>query len=884
MLPAGPAGESIKGDLDQEYGELRLAQPGRLLGWWYAREAVKLAFGFWKARLLRRRSSFQDLRFSGGSGDGTHGKPTGGLPQVLTDMVQDLHVGLRAFRKQPAFAAAAVLTFAVGIGANTAMFSIVNGILWKPLPIRDPDGVVMVWMWPGPSFSKAMFELFREQATSYEHLAAMSYDVFTANTGEEAERLVSPSLSADFFRVLGTDAALGRTFDVAEDRRGNDGVVVLSDGYWRRRFGEQRDVIGKTIRIAGVNRTVIGVLPPDFEVMWAHDADVVVPMRLEQDVPDRSFRRLRLIGRLKDGVTPQIATAEFAAIMRNWREEYSLPDDFGQTGVVRLLQMELGRELRPTLLLLLGAVGLALLIATANVANLFLARTLSRQQEIGLRIALGAKSSRILRQLLTEATLVGVIGGVAGLLLATLGLKGVIAMFPPYTPRLGELRLDIWAFGFSALLALAAGWIVGLATALYARRAKFGSRLTFGSRGGTASAGRYRLRMGLVVAEIALAVVLVTGSTLLLQSFLGVLRVDPGFQPDSLLALDVMPDRGAFETHAAMQTFYDGVEARFAALPGVVAVGAAHVLPIRGDWAVSYRVAGEPVAANENPAGTQWRVVTDDYFRTTGMRLIGGRAFTSADRAGTEPVAVVNETLARDAWEGQDPIGRQLLLAGGVVTVVGIVGDVRAYGQQSDAPPILYRPFSQTAAELHSSDWTTLSFVLRIDGDPLELAGPVRAAMKAIDPNTPAANFEVLSGALHRRLAQPRMLTTLVAIFGFTALALGAIGIYGVMAHAVGERTKEMGIRIALGAPGATVTRAVLGNAAKIAGAGIAAGVLLALGLTRFLKGVLLNVSTLDPMAFVLTAAFVFCVALAAAFVPARRAGAVDPIEVLRAE
>ncbi len=800
----------------------------------------------------------------------------------LLDLVRDSRFALRIYRRSPLFAAAAVLTLALGIGANTLIFSLVSGILWKPLPYENPDRIVSVYVWPGPWFSKAAFEQFRTEAVSYQSLSALSFESLSVAVRGNAEQVDGAAVTADYFRTLGAEAALGRTFAPGEDLPGGDGVVLLSHRYWQSRFGGRPEAIGERIRIAGKERTIIGILRAGFEFHWVPDASVAIPNVLDPNGPDFSWMRNRVIGRLKPGVNRAEAAQELESILEDWQRRFDIPSQFLREPDVRLLRSELARDLGPKLYLLFGSVAFILLIAAANVSNLFLGKAITRTREIALRASLGGSTSRILRQLLTESATLAAAGGGLGLAVSALGLDALIRVLPAHTPRLSQLSIDWRVAAFAALLTVGVGLAAGCAPALRVGRLEVGGRLLSRGQGGSLPKGRSMLQAGLVATQVGLALVLVLGAGLFLKSLWRMTQVDPGFRTAGLIAFDVAPDPRRFESPQHMRTFFQGLLERFRGLPSVSSAASADILPARGDSMDSYRLEGRPDDAD--PLSAQVRIVSQGYFRAAGQRLLSGRVFSSEDNAQSSPVAVVSQAMATEAWPGESPLGKRFVQDGHLTTVVGVAADAAVWGLQHEKPPTIYKPFDQGFRLLFEQNRRRLSFIVRSNGRIGDLAEGLRAVVQDADPLAPVGDIRPIADDLSAQMSEPRLIAALLLIFAAAAASLGAVGIYGVMSATVDSRQAELSLRVALGASAAKMLRGVLLESSKAVGLGMLLGLVLYAALARTIESHLFQVHPLDFATLCLTVAALALTALAAALTPAIRAARADPMQVLRSQ
>ncbi|MCC6232450.1 MAG: ABC transporter permease [Verrucomicrobiales bacterium] len=799
-------------------------------------------------------------------------------------MLSDLKLALRQMRKHPGFTAVAVLTLALGIGANTAMFSIVNSVLLKPLPYDEPGQLVQVWEAPGPGqrnwASPGAFLDWKEHSTVFENLSLLDGRELNLTGEGKPERISGVGMSAAGLTILRVRPLLGRIFAPDEDQPGKDQVIVLSHGFWQRRFGGDPSVVGRTIQLDHQSHTVIGVLAPT-ALPWG-PTEFVVPMAILPSAKDeRGSHWLQVFGRLKPGETLERAGAEMSAVAAQLRPLYpAWKQGWGVTLVP--LHEQLTGETRPTLLILFGAVGCVLLIACSNVANLLLAKSSGRQKEMALRTALGAGRWRIVRQLLTESMLLSLAGASLGLLLAFWGVGAIKHLNAANLPRTGELSLDLRVLGFAVMVSLFSGVVFGLVPALQSARVNLNDMLKEGARS-SGSGPQNRVRNGLIVAEVALSLVLLVGAGLLLNSFVRLSHVPPGIDPRNVLAMQVTLPEKRYPDAARRTDFFERTLDRIQALPGVVSAGVVGKRPVNGgSMDTTFSIAGRSDAP---PAGhgVDFDFCTPDYFRAVGIPLLKGRAFTWEDRAGSPRVILVNEALARRHFPAQDPIGQLIHLdvATGRIDegweIIGVVGDVRQHGLGREARPCVYRPqaFSFLA---HGN------LLVRTTGAPLAMAEAVREAVLEIDSNQPVANIRTMEDAIASSLAQERFVLVLLAGFSGVALLLAAIGLYGVIAYAVTQRTRELGIRMALGANRRDVLALIVGQGMRLATVGLVVGLVGSIGLTRVLTRMLYEVKPTDPTTFAGVSMVLLGVALFACWLPARRASRSDPMVALRSE
>jgi putative ABC transport system permease protein len=812
----------------------------------------------------------------------------------VEDFLQDLRYGLRALRRSPVFALTAVLTLALGIGANAAIFSVVDSVLVRPLPYREADRLVAVWKLANP---KGVHRTLSERSTTLEALDGYSVGSgFSVTGGAEPERLEGSYVTAGLFDLLGVQAAVGRTFAPGEDQPGAERVAVLGHGLWQQRLGGDPEVVGRQITLDGVAHTIVGVMPPDFGFpnrtvrLWV---PAVMDPANAGDFWGTDL--LRMVGRLRRGVSPAEAHAELRDLQPVVRDAFPwrMPDEFGVplAGAVPLQEALVG-EVRTTLLVLLGAVGLVLLVACANVANLLLARTSTRRREVAVRAAVGASRERLVRQLLTESLLLFALGGAAGVLLAGLSLDALVALLPASTPRIAEIGLDARVLGFALGLSLLTGAGFGLFPALRSSGLDLHAALKEGAAGLSAgAAGRRRLARTLVSAEIALAVVLVTGAGLLVRSLWALERVDPGFRAEDVLTARLSPPEAHYRDDVRKRAFYRDVLERVGALPQVQAAGAVSRIPLGGEGGgYALDVETHPLAPGAAPPWADGWKITPGYLEAMGIRLVEGRAFTEADREDAPAVALVNESFARRFWPGASAVGQRIkpVWWRSWITIVGVVGDVkdfslsfesrkRNFGLNTESRLEVYRPFAQEPA-------AAMTLAVRSDAEAQAMARTLRELVWSVDRDVPVSDVRNMQGIVAASVDEPRVAMLLLSVFASLALLLGAIGIYGLVAYGVEERTREIGVRMALGASRGDVLRLILSEGAYLAGAGVAAGLLAALAFSRVLSSLLFGVSGADPATFAVVAACLMAVALLATYLPARRATRVDPMQALRFE
>jgi predicted permease len=800
-------------------------------------------------------------------------------------LAQDVRFASRGMRRQPAFTLVAVATLALGIGANAAIFSVVSAVLLRPLPFREPERLVSIW--PGAAMTLGVFTDVRRRVRTFEDVAGYSPrgEVSLTGTGREPARVEASRVTANFIDLLGVRPAIGRAFAPGEDRPGRDRVALISHGLWARRLGADSLVIGSRIDVDGLPRTVVGVMPPGFRFP-SPDVQLWLPITFDAaDVGSYwGYGRLAAVARLRPDVSVAQARAEAVPIIKDagklfpWR----MPDTWGEGADVIPLHESLVGSTRHTLLVLLGAVGLLLVVACVNVANLLLGRAASREREFAIRGALGAGRGRLARQLLTESLLLAAWGTVAGLAVAHWSLRLLVALLPAGMPRLGEIAIDGTVFGFAATLALVTGVAFGLAPAARAARPDLRSALGAGGRGSDGGASpRRRLSAALVVAQVALAVILVTAAGLLIKSVWRLHHVDPGFRAEhAIVAVVPLPSFPA-DTPSRARIFYDAVVENIRRHPGVRAAAVTSHLPLSGRLSSSaIDVEGHPTPPGGIPPTPEMVSTSADYLRAMGIPLLAGRALFDSDREDGPWVALVDQTAARQLWPGESPVGKRLKYVWQQrwITVVGVVGSVKRDSLSGPSYATVYRPMRQglTPAAAH--------LVVRTDLDAASLSPALRAAVGAVDPNVPVTDVRRLSDVVAATAARARFTMLLLSCFAAVALLLGAVGIYGVVAYAVARRTREIGVRMALGADSPTVLRMVLRDGGRLAALGVLIGLAGALAASRVLAGLLFGVAPWDAQVFVLVPVALGAVALFATFVPARRAAHVDPLVAIRAE
>ena len=808
--------------------------------------------------------------------------------------MRDLRQAIRSLIRQPAFTTVVVITLALGIGATTAIFTVVNAVILEPLPYAQPDRLVFIHsQFPSIGFDKFWisppeYRDLQQHARSYSEIGAWRTGQVSLSGLDSPMRVTSAVASAELFSTLGVPPRLGRAFDTREDAEGVEPVVVISHRLWQSAFGGDVSLVGRRIEVNGTQRTLVGVMPPGFDIEDA-GVDVWLPLALPPSPTNRGSHFLNLVGRLAPGVTLDRARSEMGVLLSQWRDfapSGHVPNDSTHRVVIKSLREEVVGDVRPALLILLGAVGLVLLIACANVANLLLARAEARQKEIAVRSALGAGRGRLLRQFLTESTTLAVLGGAVGLLFGYWGLTALLAASPDSVPRAAEIGLDGRVLIFTLGVSLLTGLLFGLAPLLHLSPRTMGLALKEGGQRSTATSGRMKLRRLLVISEVALAVILVVGAGLLLRSFAALQRVDPGFDPRGLLTFQLFLTQASYPEPADRIGFFDRLSRRLAELPGVTGVAAMSGLPPLRD--VNANDTGFE-GKQQTPDGPvhnvdYYQVVSGEYFETMGIPIVDGRAFTASDDAEATPVAIINERLARVFYSGENPIGQRVRPSGPEsipwFTIVGIAKDVKQGGLAEQAGTELYFHYPQTG----NLGPRSMNVVVRATRDPMSIAEDVRRAVWSVDRSLPLAHLQSMEANLAGSISRPRFLTRLLGLFAGLALVLAAIGTYGVLSYSVAERRKEIGIRMALGAGAHMVMGMVMRDGLAMAALGLVAGLLGALALTRLLSSLLFGVGTTDAVTFFAAPAVLGVVALIACYIPARRATLVDPMHAIREE
>jgi putative ABC transport system permease protein len=811
---------------------------------------------------------------------------------------QDFRFALRALWKHPATTVTIVLALALGIGANTAIFSLVDAVMLQPLPYKDAGRLVAIWQtayergFDRMPIAVGDFYYWKEHGKLLADATLYRNTTFNITGDGEPESVDAAEATANFFDLLGLRAAAGRTFQPGEDRPGNGRIAVLSDGFWRRRYGGDRGLIGRQLTLDDEAYTVVGILPEGLRMPGIGNYDLIVPTQLADKERQIQLRfGYAAIGRLKPGAAEPQAQAEMAAMAK--QIEASYPDIRGGMGAeLRSLHEDVVHKVRPALLILLAAVGFVLLMACANAANLLLARAISRSREVAVRAALGAGRTRLVRQLLTESVVLSLLGGALGLLLALVLIPALVSLSPGNLPQLRDARLDPAVLLFTLGISLATGILFGLTPAIQGSRVSFGETLKEGSRGVVGGRGSQRLRSLLVVAEVALSMILLVGAGLMMRSLVLLQRVDPGFRPDHLLTLHLSLPDAKYPEDRQVLAFYGQVRDRLAALPDVTAVGGVSELPFsRSLNKQLFSVEGRSARTMGEVPASDFRQASPGYVQAMKMRLVKGRSFEPQDHAGTPLVALVNQTLARRYFQGEEAVGRKIRLGapenlhpadggrppGPWMTVIGVVGDVRHTALNQSAEPEIYALQDQAPSARSS-----MYLVIRTKADPALASQSVRQAIWEVDRNLPISKLSTMEDLMAESISQTRFTFLLLAFFALTALALAVIGLYGVMSYLVNQRTHEIGLRMALGAQRGDVLRMVVRQGLLLSVVGLAVGLAAAFALSRFLASQLFEVGAHDPLTYAGISALLILVAFTASTLPARRATRVEPVAALR--
>lgn len=804
----------------------------------------------------------------------------------MDSTLRDIRFALRSLAKKPVFTAIAVLTLALGIGANTAIFSVVNAVLLRPLAAREPDRLMTFWH-SAPAkglqhmdLNDAMFAYYRDRARTFETLAAFETGEFSLTGGGEPESVPGAVVTFDYFNVLGREPLHGRTFTAQEDTPGNNHVALLSYGLWQRRFGGNPNIVGQSIDIDNEPTTVVGIMPADFDfpdpaerASSSGHVQLWVPKGL--DPQDSNSYNLLAVGRLKPGASADDAKKEIDALYQSYATETGAQLNSGVTTVLLPLQQHIVGEVRRPLLVLLGAIALVLLIACANLTNLMLARAAARSRELAVRQCLGASATRIARQTLTESLLLSFLGTLVGVLLAIWIVTALKSLVSSQIPHVETARIDATVLLFTVAIMLLTGVLCGLAPALRSARISLQDAIKEGTRGSTSGSNK-RLNNVFVVSQLALSLVLLIGAALFLQSLRNLLSVNPGFRAENVLMARLSLPEQKYKDKAQTESFYNQVRQNVAGLPGVQAVELCQVVPFSGGGG------GGPFTVEgfeQEQSKVAWlRSSTPGYFNAMGMPILKGRGFESTDTATSQPIAIVDEKLARMYSPQGDLVGKRIRIGDGAwMTIVGVVPNVKNRKLDEDAWPYVYRPYSQWVRR-------ETMLVVRSEMDPTTIVNNIRVEVAKLDPELPLSRVSTIRQAMDRSLVTTRLTNWLLAGFAATALLLALTGIYGVMSLNVANRRNEFGIRLALGAQATNVLSLILGQGLRLAVVGVALGLVAAFAFTRLLQGLLFGISASDPLTFAVIGVLLVAVALLACWIPARRATKVDPLEALRSE
>ena len=800
----------------------------------------------------------------------------------METILQDLRYGVRTMFKNPGFTSVAIFALALGIGANTAIFSVVNAVLLRPLPFEQSDKLVMVWekrLQLGRirnTVSPPDFTDWRAQNQVFEDMAAFLSQGFNLGSSTEPERIQGASVSPSIFSILRARTRLGRTFEPEEDKPGSNSVAVISSGLWQRSFGSDPDIVSKTVTLNDKPYTVVGVMPGDF-VFPNRRSEIWVPLTLSpDDAANRGGHSFTVVARLKDGVTLQQAQNDMNTIAAQLEQQYQVNTGHGVN--VFSLYEEVVAGARPALLILLGAVAFVLLIACANVANLLFARSAVRQKEIAIRTALGAGRGRLVRQLLTESVVLSITAGIVGVFLGVWGLSALLAIGEDSIPRVKEIKLDGWVLGFSLLVSVVTGLLFGLLPALQASKPDLNDTLKEGSRSSSGGIRSNRARSLFVIGEVAVCLVLLMGAGLMIKSFARLLNVSPGFNPENVLTMNIALSGSRYRDAAGVNSFYQQSLERLSSLPGVKSAGVVTALPMAGSFGSRYfGIEGRPPQPPGQGFNANTNVATPGYLATMNIPLLDGRDLDDRDIKGAPDVVIINKEAVRRYWADESPVGQRVTVEQRTRTIVGVIGDVKQSGLDIETRPEMFFPYYQLPVPFGT-------FVVRTAGDPLGMIASVRGAMHEIDRDLPLYGIKTVEDVISDSVAPNRLNMMLLGIFAGLALVLAAVGLYGVVSYSVSQRTREIGIRIALGASHKSVLRLVVGQGISLSVIGVAIGVIASLFLTKLMATLLFGVSATDPITFVAISLLLIGVTTIASVVPARRAMKVDPMVALRYE
>ena len=810
----------------------------------------------------------------------------------METLLRDLRFGLRMLARNPGFTAVAIITMALGLGANTALFSVVNGVMLKSLPFQEPDRLMFVletnakFPAPGVSASSLNYRDWKEQARSFESIAARQGFAGNFTSSERPEKITGEKVTWDYFPTLGVAPIAGRTFTQEEDKPGAPTVLLLSNGLWQRRFGGDPGIVGRTVPFNGQNATVIGIMPNDYRPnieFWA-------PLAIVYENADRNLHNLQVVGRLAAGVSEVQAQTEMTTIAARLAQQYPEANTGWGVALVRFQDLVI-LNIRPALRILLAAVGVLLLIACANVANLLLARAAAREKEIALRLALGASRWRLIRQVLTESLLISLIGGAIGVLIALAGTRALVNLNPQGIPRANEIGVDGQVLGFALLVSIVSGILFGLIPAWQASNPNLNEKLKESGKSSAGNSRGNRIRSLLVVVQVALAFVLLVGAGLLIKSFSQLQQVNVGFNREHLLTMQISLPPAAYPQGPNILNFYNEALRQLSALPGVNSVGAISQVPLAGGGPqFTFSVEGRPLPTPAEAPIASYRILTPGYFQTMGIPILKGRAITEADDQNALQVAVINQNLADKMWPGEDPIGKRLTVGVPLpneqpeyVTVVGLAGNVKHTSLNGETGMQMYQPVAQSPF-LSLGLGRTMTFLLRTGPEPSGLVDSARKVFASLNSTLPVSNVKTMDAIIYDSVAPFRFNTFLLGLFAATALVLTLVGIYGVMNYVVTQRTQEIGIRMALGAQAGQVRGLILKQGLLLSVVGLAFGLAGCWAVTRLMSSLLFGVEVTDATTLLAVAAGVILITLSACYIPARRATKIDPIIALKYE
>jgi putative ABC transport system permease protein len=801
------------------------------------------------------------------------------MRRSLESLWQDIRFAIRSLRKSPAFTTVALLTFALGIGANTAVFSVVNAILLRPLPFANPDRLAAIW--PTRSISSAELEYMQSHSKTFEAIAAFSPGWGIAMTGVgDPRQLDAARVSTNYFQTLGVRPALGRAFVDGESAPDESNVAVLSHALWSTHFGSDSSIIGRVVRMDRAPTRIIGVMPAGFEAFQA-GVEAWLPLQIDRSSRFYTGQTALAFGRLARSATLASSEAELRMLIPQMRERFNYTDDYGRGNTVVSMRDGLVGNVRQSLLVLLGAVAFVLLIAGANLGNLMLVAAIGRRRELAVRRALGASRGQVAQQLLVHSVIVALAGGILGTMIGVFGVRGLKAILPSTLPMLGTVSVDWRVLSLSAAVTVIVGLVFGIAPAMLATRvdpdgALRVSSTNSGNRAGSAT------RQTLVVVEIALAMVLVVGAGLMTESLWRLSRVDLGFDPNGVLSFRIQPSSGQLKSPDQVRLYFEQITRRIAALPGVTKAGASQHLPLSGfNWNANLDIEKSPLPVTAEHPRVVWRSIIGDYFGAMSIPVLRGRVFTEADTRDSPPVVIINDAMAKHYWPGRNPIGERIKAGNAsgnaFATIIGVVGNVRYSSPSVPAGDEIYRPNSQQGLVL-------MHFVVRSRRDSRSLIPAVREVIREQDPTVPVAEVQSLGALYSASTSTPRTIAVLLLAFATVGLVLGAVGIYGVISYAVSQRTRELGIRVALGAIEGKIVSMVVGDGLRLAFVGIASGAIAAIFAARSLRTLVFGVEVTDPWTYMVVAVVLGLVATAASYIPARRASRVDPLIALRGD